>query len=79
PQQGWESVAAFLQTPALADVDSAVKQRLKTLLTVSSDYFRLSVRIDMNGVHRDSEAVIGRSASDRQGFYVLWHQQGDLE
>lgn len=79
PQQGWESVAAFLQTPALADVDSAVKQRLKTLLTVSSDYFRLSVRIEMNGVRRDSEAVIGRSASDRQGFYVLWHQQGDLE
>ncbi|MGL5266668.1 MAG: type II secretion system minor pseudopilin GspK, partial [Plesiomonas shigelloides] len=30
PQQGWESVAAFLHTPALADVDSAVKQRLKT-------------------------------------------------
>ncbi|QOH80419.1 type II secretion system minor pseudopilin GspK [Plesiomonas shigelloides] len=79
PQQGWESVAAFLQTPALADVDSAVKQRLKTLLTVSSDYFRLSVRIEINGVRRDSEAVIGRSASDRQGFYVLWHQQGDLE
>lgn len=79
PQQGWESVAAFLQTPALADVDSAVKQRLKTLLTVSSDYFRLSVRIEMNGVRRDSEAVIGRLASDRQGFYVLWHQQGDLE
>lgn len=79
PQQGWESVAVFLQTPALADVDSAVKQRLKTLLTVSSDYFRLSVRIEMNGVRRDSEAVIGRSASDRQGFYVLWHQQGDLE
>ncbi|MGL5310364.1 MAG: type II secretion system minor pseudopilin GspK [Plesiomonas shigelloides] len=79
PQQGWESVAAFLQTPALADVDSAVKQRLKTLLTVSSDYFRLSVRIEMNGVRRASEAVIGRSASDRQGFYVLWHQQGDLE
>lgn len=79
PQQGWESVAVFLHTPALADVDSAVKQRLKTLLTVSSDYFRLSVRIEMNGVRRDSEAVIGRSASDRQGFYVLWHQQGDLE
>ncbi|MDT1011194.1 type II secretion system minor pseudopilin GspK [Plesiomonas shigelloides] len=79
PQQGWESIEAFLQTPALADVDSAVKQRLKTLLTVSSDYFRLSVRIEMNGVRRDSEAVIGRSASDRQGFYVLWHQQGDLE
>lgn len=79
PQQGWESIEAFLHTPALADVDSAVKQRLKTLLTVSSDYFRLSARIEMNGVRRDSEAVIGRSASDLQGFYVLWHQQGDLE
>ena len=77
PAKGWEDVDQFLAQPLLADVDERTKKKLKTVLSVDSNYFWLRSDITVNEIELTMNSLIVRMGP--QHFSVLWHQTGESE
>lgn len=77
PKNGWLSVEHFLTEPILAKIDDKIKERIKPILSVNSDYFMLKIDANVNDMNITINALIFRTPNNH--FSVLWHQFGDIE
>ncbi|UCQ26581.1 type II secretion system minor pseudopilin GspK [Edwardsiella tarda] len=77
PAKGWDNVEQFLASPFFKKVDENIKEQVKSILSVDSNYFWLRSDITVNETVLTMNSLIARM--DPQHFSVLWHQTGESE
>jgi len=63
PQDGWQSVDAFMDNPMFNGVSSEIRQQLQGMLAVKSGYFELYTRIRFGDRERLQWSLIARRGS----------------